>query len=119
MNKYQQPSADPLASLIKDSGLEIPFSDFDDKVMRRIAGESIATAGISRDRKLSLVFFMLVVLLGIALNSMVIHIPFNIPDLPQNTSVLLFQLAFVCITLIQLDKNLPVIRDWKKGTLRG
>jgi hypothetical protein len=57
MNKDQKQEL--LAKIMKNSLVEMPFSDFDDQVMLRIQQETVATSQSRRDRKRSSIFFAL------------------------------------------------------------
>jgi len=61
-------SEDNLKRLIKDSRLEMPFSDFEDKVMDRIKNEVSNEKVIDRNIRLSWLFFVLGTVFGMLLS---------------------------------------------------
>lgn len=116
--KQEQNHTDPLSQLMQNAKLQIPFSDFEETVMHRIQEEKKRAQAGMGDRKISFVFFVLGSLFGLVINFLLQRIPVSFFNLPVDTIALVFQSGFVILFLIYLEKNLPLIRQWKKQLLR-
>lgn len=103
-----------LSELMQKSRLEMPFSDFEETVMLRIEKLSFQEETVLRDRKLSFIFFMLGTCLGLILNFILQNLRYRFLNIPSETILLVFQAGFVLLFLIQLDRNLSLIKHWIK-----
>jgi hypothetical protein len=107
-----------LSQLMQKSRLEMPFSDFEETVMLRIQKETVQEQIVSRDRKLSFIFFISGTCLGLILNFILQQVHSTFLNIPSDTILLVFQTGFVLLFLIQLDRNLPLLKQWKKHRQR-
>ena len=107
------PDNKQLSQLMRKAKLEMPFSDFEETVMLIINRETGRKQVLSRDRKLSFFFFLLGTGLGLVINSLLQRAQYTFLDMPPATTILLFQLAFVLLFLVQLEKNLHLMERWK------
>lgn len=89
--------------LLSTSKLEMPFPDFEENIMSQIKQEKIHQQLLSRDIKLSWVFFSIMVLLGISISLMFTQLPSYISIIPSNSLKIAFELIFVVFVLIQID----------------
>lgn len=94
--------------------LEMPFSDFEDTVMFRIHKEVLTEQILSRDRKLSFLFFVLGTIFGLIINFLLQRSQYTFPNISPETTLLIFQLGLVLIVLLQLDKYLRLMKKRKK-----
>ena len=93
------------SELMKKSRLSIMNESFEEELMQKVEAESIAIKSISKNRKISLAFFSLGVLLGLVIN-------FSLPTLGKSffgninieTFSIYFQVGFVVFILIYLEK---------------
>lgn len=106
------PDDDRFAELMKKSSLRMPFSDFDDNVMRRIEAGLKAKESILRNINIAILFFALGTGCGIAsvflLPSLLSYFK---NDSPEGIH-LAFQAIFVLITLTQLDKLIGLVKKY-------
>ncbi len=107
-----------LSQLMKRTKLTMPFSDFEETVMHRIQLEANYKKVLTRDRKLSFLFFILGTVLGLTINSFLQKAQYTFLAIPPDTMLLIFQVAFVLIFLFQLEKNLHFIKKWKQQLQR-
>jgi len=103
-----------ISQLMQKSQLEMPFSDFEESVMLRIEKLSAEEKTVSRDRKLSAVFFILGTFFGIILNFILQNAQYRFLNISSGTILLIFQTGFVLVFLIQLDRNFSLIKRWIK-----
>lgn len=103
------------AKLMQKSMLDMPFTDFDEMVMQRITLEITKQKTLAKDRKLSFLFFILGSCFGLIINTILQRSNFIFLNIPAKTLSLFFQTVFVAFFLFQLEKNLPLIKDWKKS----
>ncbi len=101
-----------LSELMQQSKLEMPFSDFEETTMHRIEQTMVQEVTVSRDRKLSFVFFVLGTCLGLVLNTILQRSEYSFLTLSTGTIVLVFQTGFILLFLIQLDKHSTLIKQW-------
>lgn len=109
---------DPLKEMMKKSILKMPFSDFEATVMHRIRNEKSQKSTLSRDLKLSFLFFILGTAAGLTVYSILQNTAYPFLGIPSDTSLLIFLTGFVLLFLFQLEKNLHLIRLWRKQQRR-
>lgn len=105
---------DPLSGIMRKSRLEMPFSDFDETVMQRIRKGAIQKQTASREYKLSFIFFLLGIVSGLTAYAFLQKAQYSFFDIPPETIVLIFQIGFVVVFLIQFEKNLHMLDRWRK-----
>ena len=91
------------SQLMQKGKLEMPFSDFEETVMCRIQNEVEPDKKIVRPSKISFLFFILGTTLGLVLNSFLQNYHQFIFGMSPQNILLLFQVGFVLVFLIQLD----------------
>lgn len=97
--------------IMQKSRLNMPYRDFEDNVMRRIEAEIAVKKAISRNTKLSILFFLLGAAFGLLIGdflSQSISIVFNIP---KEQTLLFFQGGYLLFFLIQLDSILRLFKN--------
>ena len=112
-DKY--PPYHQLSKMIRRAKLEMPFSDFEDIVMERIEKESVQSRVFSRDRRLSMFFFLLGTTLGMVLNSILQKAEYSFLGMSSELTHSLFQFAFVLVFLLILESNLRVLTRIRKS----
>ena len=118
MNEFNSGS-DHFSELMKKSRLSIMNESFEEELMQRVESESSVIRSISKNRKISLLFFSLGVVLGLVIN-------FSLSTLGKsffgniNTEEfsIYFQVGFVVFILIYLEKLFQsgVLKFRAKGT---
>ena len=89
--------------IISKSKLQLPFSDFDDKVMRSIQKKLHKNSSISKDIKLSWIFFILGSLFGTIVSLLLPLIQEPVLGLHLDKLSLPIQILFVLLLVFQLD----------------
>lgn len=90
--------------LMSKSKKEIPFADFEERLMLQIYKEELTSRSFSKDVKLSWFFFVVGTLFGLFLNILVAEINKPIFGLSAQKWVLIIQSIFVVFMLFQFDK---------------
>jgi len=90
--------------LMEKSGREMPFADFEDKLMVQIYKEAKTSRSFLKDIQLSWFFFVLGTLFGLILNIMVSKMNQPIMGLPAQQFSLIIQTLFVIFLLFQIDR---------------
>ena len=93
------------SELMQKSRLSITNESFEERLMQKIQLENTALNTINRNRKISILFFILGVLLGLVVN-------FSIPKIKSSVFgninaaqfLIYFQIGFVAFILIYLEK---------------
>ncbi len=96
-----------VSELMQHSKLTMPFSDFEDTLMKRIEVESKLQTVLQKDRKWALFFFVTGTFLGLVLNAILENIQSGIVGISKTSLQLGFQMMFVLLFLIQLEKFFP------------
>ena len=104
--------------MMKNCGLKMPFSDFEENLMSRIEKEKKEGKILSRDRRLSLTFFTLGTLLGLMINFMLERSIYIFPGISKETTILLFQCVFILLFLIQIESFIRSGKFFSKRYLR-
>ena len=101
--------------LMQKSRLTMPFSDFEDKVMRKIHQEARHRQSVFRDIKLSTFFFITGTVFGILLTVLLPKLDSSIFGIAAHQLLLPFQLIFIFLFLTQLEALMKVVRRQMKG----
>ncbi len=109
---------DGLSHIMKKATLKMPFSDFEEIIMHRISKEIINKNVVSRDRKISFIFFILGTGLGIIINSILQKTQYGFLNLSPEITLLSFQAGFILSFLIQLENNLLFLERKKNQKLQ-
>jgi hypothetical protein len=103
-----------LKALLKDSKVEMPFSDFESKLMMRVRSERNSRRSIVRNIRLSWVFFTIGSVFGLFLNILVPNLSFKIGGFElQYFKYLLFAVTLFVI-IWQLDEMIKLTSRQKK-----
>lgn len=94
--------------IVSKSKLEMPFPDFEDNVMKQIEAKRTLKLSISKDIKLSWIFFVIVLFLGIAISYFLSHMYQSLFGIKIEVVTLIFQMCFAILLFGQLD-NLILI----------
>jgi hypothetical protein len=89
--------------IMSKSKLNVPFPDFDDKVMGLIERRSSKKASIMRDIKLSWIFFILGSTFGIIVTIILIRFPVLDGGIQLDKFTIFFLIIFSYLILTQLD----------------
>ncbi len=90
--------------LMEKSGREMPFADFEDKLMVQIYKEANTSRSFLKDIRLSWFFFFLGTLFGLILNIIVSKMNQPIMGLPAQQFSLIIQTLFVIFLLFLIDR---------------
>lgn len=108
------PQDNTFADLMRKSKLEMPFSDFEDNLMRRIEIETKSQKSIQQDFRLSLLFFLLGTGFGGAACLFLPQVLSSIIEIPALEITWGFQALFVVTFLWQLEKLLYFLRAHRR-----
>lgn len=100
------------SAMMKSSRLEMPFDDFEDRVMLHLQQETALENSTSVYRKWSVVFFVVGIGLGLFINNF-LSLYQTIAGIPSQSVLLAFRIAFVLIILKQLDNLLGLFSKSK------
>ena len=89
--------------ILSKSKLNVPFSDFDEKVMLLIDRKMSKKSSITRELKLSWIFFLLGSTVGIIISLVLPKIPEPILGIDLDKLAILFQIIFALLFVTQLD----------------
>ncbi len=99
------PGNKDFAEIMKKSRLSIMNESFEDHLMQKIEVENLSMNSISKNRKISILFFLVGLFLGLIIN---FSLPKFTSSLPGNVGaqefLLYFQIGFVIFILIYLEK---------------
>lgn len=84
----------------------MPYSDFDDNVMRRIELESRFQKSISKSTRLSVLFFLLGTGFGLMINIFLSRSGTEFFGAYSNKIILFFQAGYILLVVTQLEKIL-------------
>lgn len=96
--------------LMGKSGREMPFGDFDNKLMEQIHKEAVNSHSFLKDVKLSWFFFIVGSCFGIFLSVIAGQINETILGFPSQRIILLVQIVFVILLLSQFDRLIELTR---------
>jgi drug/metabolite transporter (DMT)-like permease len=96
---------------MKKSRLEMPFSDFEDKVMLRIEKEAAHRKVVFKNARLSSFFFLLGTGFGLLLNFFLSRAGISFMGISSENILLFFQVAFVLAFLLQLEKIILMLKE--------
>jgi hypothetical protein len=96
--------------IMSKSKLGIPFSDFDDKLMELIGRRHSKKTSISRDIKLSWIFFILGSAFGIILSIILPELQETLFGIPIEDFRLLFLIIFAFLLITQLDSLIDIYK---------
>ena len=100
-----------LDTLLSQSILEMPFSDFEDSVMQIIEEKSIRKSSISKELKLSRFFFILGSLFGITISILLSQLEEPIFNMSPKVMAFIFQITFATLFFTQIETYLKVKKD--------
>jgi hypothetical protein len=89
--------------IMSESKLKVPFSDFDDNVMTLIEKKFSRKASISRDLKLSWIFFIIGSVFGIIISIVLPDIHEPVLGIQIDKLTIPFQIIFTLLLISQLD----------------
>src|SRR5690606_18108544 len=96
---------DRLSELMQKSRLSIMNESFEEELMRKVEIEGRAIKSISTNRKISLLFFGLGVLLGLVINFSLPKMNFSLfGNINVSDVAIYFQIALVLFILVYLEK---------------
>lgn len=91
-------------NLMKKSRLDMPFDDFDQTMMIRILAEAKYKGSIIKNGKLSVIFFLLGICVGIIMNNLLLQSEHTVFGVPPQKILLPFQVIFVVLILAQFER---------------
>jgi hypothetical protein len=99
-----------IRELMEKSGREMPFADFENKLMEQICKEAVNSRSFLKDVKLSWFFFIVGTCFGLFLSVIAGQINKTILGFPAQRMILLIQVVFVILLLSQFDKLIELTR---------
>jgi|SRR5450432_2437853 TRAP-type C4-dicarboxylate transport system permease small subunit len=102
--QHQESDDKRLSQIMKKSMVQMPFSDFEDKVMVEIHRQARYKKAILANIRLSRLFFFLGLGAGLIINDLLSHLHHSLMGLSAEQILLVFQVSFVFFFLTQLDK---------------
>ena len=96
------------------SEIEMPFLDFESKLMEQIHKEANTSRSFLRDVKLSWFFFIVGTFFGLLLSIVAGQINETIFGFPAQRMVLIVQVVFAILLLSQFDKLIQLTRKRNK-----
>ena len=102
---------DIFVDLIKNSKLEMPFSDFEDVVMQQIEENITQKNEISKQLRLSKFFFIIGSLFGITISILLSKIQEPIFNISPNIISLVFQITFATLFFTQIENYIKIKRS--------
>lgn len=99
--------------LMKKSTREMPFADFENKLMEQIHKEASTSRSLLKDVKLSWFFFIVGTIFGLFLTVYSEQIKNPIFGFPVQRMILIIQIVFIILLLSQFDKLFELTRKRK------
>ena len=96
--------------LMKKSGREMPFVDFEEKLMEKIHNEEKITRSFLKDVKLSWLFFIIGSCFGLFLSVISSQINNTVWGIHAQQITMLIQVVFVVLLLCQFDNLIKLSR---------
>jgi len=96
--------------MLSVSKLELPFSDFEDNVMMQIEKENLYRKSVSKDIKLSWIFFIAGSVFGIVISLILPHLQTSIFGIQPEKLAISFQIVFTLLLFTQLETLIKFIR---------
>jgi len=105
--------------LMPKSKLDVPFPDFDDRLMLLVQKKELQKASISRDVKLSWIFFILGSVFGIIISVILPRLHLSEQGIPLEKFTVPFLIVFSYLLVTQLNSFLDFFKKHKNtnGTL--
>jgi hypothetical protein len=107
-----------LREIISKSKLEIPFSDFEDNVMRSIDKRFVKKESLRRDFKLSCFFFITGSIFGIIVSIILPIFQRSILGISSEKLSIIFMVIFSLVFLTQLESLMNLYTRLKNNTKR-
>jgi hypothetical protein len=104
--------------IMSKSKLDVPFTDFDDNVMELIEKKLAKKTSISRDIKLSWVFFILGSIFGIIVTIILPKVRQTVFGITSDRLILPFLIIFSFLLLTQIDNLIDFYSKHYKSTKR-
>lgn len=96
--------------IISKSKLEMPFPDFEDSVMTQIEARKTSRLSISKDIKLSWIFFVIFLFIGITISYFLPHMDQVLFGNKTELVTLIFQICFAVLLFGQLDNLIKITK---------
>lgn len=105
MDKMQQEEK-LIKNLMKHSLTEMPFQDFEDRMMDQIRQEQQQKKSVNNNLHLAWLFFFLGLFMGLLITSLTVNLNEQIHGIPLRKIALFVQFAIAVILLFQFDRLL-------------
>lgn len=103
-----------IKNLMKYSHTEMPFQDFDNRMMDLIYKEEKQQKSIRRDIKMAWIFFFLGLFLGLFIAGFMLEPDMFSENIPSQEIIMILQVCIVIVLLFQLDRLLGFSsKRWK------
>ncbi|TDO23963.1 hypothetical protein [Pedobacter duraquae] len=101
-------------SMMAKSRVDMPYSDFEDRMMLRIHKEITFKKSLLKDLNLSILFFILGTGLGLLISTMLDVSGKTVAGISGPNMLIFFQLLFVAFVLMQSEKLIKLFIKSKK-----
>jgi hypothetical protein len=99
-----------ISELMLKSATEMPFADFEEKLMNQIHTEANTSRSFLKNVKLSWFFFIVGTIFGLFLSITIGQINGSIFGVPAQRLILMAQVIFVILLLTQFDRLIELTR---------
>lgn len=103
-----------LKALLKDSKLEMPFSDFEDKMMSRVKNELLGKHSIIKNLRLSWLFFLLGSVFGLVVSISLPMLQIELGGIDIRTLRYPIMAIVLFVIIWQLDEMIKITMRQKK-----
>ena len=99
-----------IREMMSKSSDEMPFIDFEDKLMEQIYQEAKQSRSFLKNIKLSWVFFIIGAIFGLFLSTITGQLNETIMGFPSHQIILIVQIVFVILLLTQFDNLIELTK---------
>jgi hypothetical protein len=99
-----------IRELMGKSAREMPFADFENKLMEQIHKEESRSRSFLKDVKLSWFFFIAGAFFGLFISTIASHYTETVLGFPVQRIILIAQIVFVILLLSQFDSLIELTR---------
>jgi len=110
MDELEDREEELFKKMMSKSELKMPFSDFEDIVMIEIEKKEVRHATITKDIKISWVFFLIGSVFGIAISILLPLLENPVLGVRPEILAITFQLTFVIIFFTQIEVFIKLLK---------
>lgn len=112
---------DELYTLLKSSKLEMPFADFEDKVMENILHYERSKEEMTKSKKMAILFFLIGTVFGMMFNyvASLFLMSYGLSQSLQDKLSFLSQMIYVILIVLFSDKLWKLFKISKRATVKN